>query len=210
MWALALIRLDKHMTPWETGYVAASNAIANGTLETKLNDIGNHEGSMSEVYGGAVSCLLTCYRALLAAGFTVESDDPEIDAFLKSDPASQIISIKRFLSVGDGKKLSAMVGIVHGCRMFIGFKAPQPAPAENPRPTMTASLFTAFGFAHDARSLSSLLADPRTPSAYRLYSRSRVNSLLSRAISPSRSAIRAINKGSPPCLATAARTSTAS
>jgi hypothetical protein len=115
------------MTPWETGYIAASNAIANGTLETKLNDIGNHEGSMSEVYGGAVSCLLTCYRALLAAGFTVESDDPALDEFLKADVASQIISIKRFLSVGDGKKLSAMVGIVHGCRMFIGFKAPQPA-----------------------------------------------------------------------------------
>lgn len=115
------------MTPWETGYIAASNAILTGNLEKKLNDISHHEGSMSEVYGGAISCLLTCYRALLAAGFTVESDDPGLDEFLKADVASQIISIRRFISAGDGKKLSAMVGVVHGMRFLISFKAPQPA-----------------------------------------------------------------------------------
>lgn len=120
------------MTPWETGYIAASNAILTGNLEKKLNDISHHEGSMSEVYGGAVSALLTCYRALLAAGFTVESDDPALDEFLKADAASQIISIKRFIAAGDGKKLSAMVGIVHGCRGIISFKAPQPATTAPP------------------------------------------------------------------------------
>lgn len=116
------------MTPWTTGYLATCNAILTGNLEVKLNDISHNEGSTSETYGGAISCVLSVYRDLLRAGITVESDDPEVDAFLKSDPASQIISIRRFLSAGDGKALSAMAGVVHSCRVFVSFKAKQTAP----------------------------------------------------------------------------------
>lgn len=120
---------EQNMQPWESGYRSMCHAIATGNLEAKLNDISDHEGSCSEVYGGAISCLLTCYRALIAAGFSVKSDDPAIDAFLTADAASQIIAVRRFLTAGDGKALSAMAGVVHELRMFIGFKAPQPAPA---------------------------------------------------------------------------------
>lgn len=118
------------MTPFETGYLSTCNAILAGTLEAKLNDISHHEGSCSETYGGAISCVLSVYRDLLKAGITVESDDPGLDEFLKSDLASQIISIGRFISAGDGKALSAMVGVVHGCRVFVSFKAKQTAPTE--------------------------------------------------------------------------------
>lgn len=118
----------KHMTPFQTGYLATCHAIANGTLETKLNDISHNEGSVSDTYGGAISCVLSVYRDLLKAGITVESDDKQIDAFLKADPATQIIQIRRFLSAGDGKALSALAGVVHSCRMFVTFREKQIAP----------------------------------------------------------------------------------
>lgn len=113
------------------GFRALANTIASGgSIHQKMNDFSHNEGSNSELYRGAVDCLLQSFGALQALGIGFEASNPGFQDFIDSDGVSKSIAVNRMISSGNGQILGAIADIVNVLRAFLKFQEPATQPLE--------------------------------------------------------------------------------
>lgn len=114
-----------------SGYLTMVKTISSGgSVHGRLNDFAAHEGPYSDLFRGAVDCVISCVDALKQAGFGIRNDHPEIDSFLQADAITQTIVINRALKVGDTSDLGILCDAVDALRMFLKFESPAPQPVK--------------------------------------------------------------------------------
>jgi hypothetical protein len=101
--------------------------VLNDLVSTRSNSVG------ADIYGGAISCLVSTFCAMRKAGVKFQSEDPKVREFLSTSDTQIWIDITRGINGGDSKaawrSLSVMCDVVTQLR---GTMAPQWTNAAGP------------------------------------------------------------------------------
>lgn len=117
------------------GFIAMAETIeSGGDIHKQMSDFANHEGTDSDVFTGALSCLCDVAVSARNAGIRIENTSQQANYFINASRVKMQIEARREVAY-----VGMLADVAHALRPFLRFKA-APEPTVRPIDVRVTSL----------------------------------------------------------------------